>query len=227
MATFHQPSIAGLAASSARSVEQDTGTPRFKRTLDLGLTLLLGVMSLPLVLLIVLLIKLTSSGPVFYGQRRCGRGGVPFTAWKFRSMTSDAPQVLERCLATNPELYEEWRRTHKLRDDPRVTRLGRFLRRSSLDELPQFWNILRGEMSLVGPRPIVAEEIARYGDDFALYKKVTPGLTGLWQVSGRNNLSYEERVELDLYYVRNWSVRLDLHVLARTPAVVLRQDGAC
>ena len=124
-------------------------------------------------------------------------------------------------------LRDEWLRISKvLRDDPRITPLGRFLRRTSLDELPQLWNIVRGQMSFVGPRPIVAEEISRYGAGFALYAKVTPGLSGMWQVSGRNNLSYEQRVKLDLYYVRNWSVWLDLHILFRTIRVVVLGDGA-
>jgi len=179
------------------------------------------------VILVAVLVKLTSVGPVFYGQRRFGRAGQLFTAWKFRSMVANANQVLEQHLASDPKLREEWRRSHKLRNDPRITPLGRFLRRTSLDELPQIWNILRGQMSLVGPRPIVAEEIPRYGDGIGLYKKVTPGLTGLWQVSGRNNVSYEQRVNFDLYYVRNWSIWLDLYVLARTVKVVVIGDGAC
>jgi len=198
-----------------------------KRALDVCLVTLLGLAAMPFVILLAVLIKLTSAGPVFYGQRRFGRGGEPFTAWKFRSMVANANQVLEQHLASDPKLREEWRRSHKLRNDPRITRLGRILRRTSLDELPQIWNILRGQMSLVGPRPIVAEEIPRYGDGIGLYKKVTPGLTGLWQVSGRNNVSYEQRVDFDLYYVRNWSIWLDLYVLAKTVRVVLMGDGAC
>jgi lipopolysaccharide/colanic/teichoic acid biosynthesis glycosyltransferase len=126
----------------------------------------------------------------------------------------------------DPSLREEWMKYRKLRNDPRITPLGRFLRRTSLDELPQLWNIVRGQMSFVGPRPIVAEERSRYGDAFALYAKVTPGLSGMWQVSGRNNLSYGQRVKLDLYYVRNWSVWLDLHILFRTIKVVVLGDGA-
>jgi Undecaprenyl-phosphate galactose phosphotransferase WbaP len=187
----------------------------------------MSIVALPLIIAIAALIKLTSPGPAFFGQRRYGRKGEPFMAWKFRSMAADASQVLEQCLASDPALLEEWRRSHKLRNDPRVTRIGRFLRRTSLDELPQLWNILRGQMSFVGPRPIVAEEIARYGASYSVYKKVTPGLTGLWQVSGRNNTSYEQRVNFDLYYVRNWSLWLDLHVLARTVKVVVLGDGAC
>jgi lipopolysaccharide/colanic/teichoic acid biosynthesis glycosyltransferase len=141
-------------------------------------------------------------------------------------MVQNADRVLDEYLIRHPELKDAWEQDHKLRNDPRVTRVGRFLRQTSLDELPQLWNILRGEMSLVGPRPIVDEEIWRYGDKFTLYTKVTPGLTGLWQVSGRNNLPYEERVNLDAYYVRNWSVWLDVYILIRTIWVVASGEGA-
>jgi len=137
-----------------------------------------------------------------------------------------AAEVLRQYLEANPALEEEWRLTHKLKNDPRVTRLGRLLRRASLDELPQALNVLRGEMSLVGPRPIVTQEVERYGEDFALYCRVKPGITGLWQISGRNNTSYAERVTLDQYYVRNWSIWLDLYVLMKTVRTVLTGDGA-
>jgi Undecaprenyl-phosphate galactose phosphotransferase WbaP len=197
-----------------------------KRALDLGLVALFGTVALPLIALIALAVKMTSPGPAFYGHIRRGRGAGPFVAWKFRSMYENAGGVLEHWLASDPRLREEWLRYQKLRHDPRMTPLGRFLRRTSLDELPQLWNILRGQMSFVGPRPIVAEEISRYGEGFALYAKVTPGLSGMWQVSGRNNLSYEQRVKLDVYYVRNWSVWLDLHILFRTIRVVVLGDGA-
>ena len=202
------------------------GSRIVKRTLDLVFVVAGSAVALPLVAIVAVLIKLTSPGPVFYGQRRYGRGGGPFTAWKFRSMVANANQVLEEHLESDPSLRKEWTLTQKLKRDPRVTPFGRLLRHTSLDELPQLWNVLIGEMSLVGPRPIVASEIARYGADFALYKKVRPGLTGMWQVSGRNLLSYEERIGCDLYYVRNWSPWLDLHILARTVKAVLRGDGA-
>jgi Undecaprenyl-phosphate galactose phosphotransferase WbaP len=175
---------------------------------------------------IALAVKLSSPGPIFYGQRRIGRFGREFTAWKFRSMVKDADAILAGYLQAHPELRAEWERDHKLKDDPRVTWIGRILRRTSLDELPQLWNILRGEMSLVGPRPIVQDEVAKYGERFALYQKVRPGLSGLWQVSGRNDVTYGERVALDCYYVRNWSVWLDLVILARTVRVVLLGKGA-
>ncbi len=175
---------------------------------------------------LALLVKLSSNGSIFYGQKRIGRGGREFMAWKFRSMVQNADALLAGYLEAHPELREQWERDHKLKDDPRVTWVGRFLRRTSLDELPQLWNILRGDMSLVGPRPIVTAEIAKYGERFALFCKVRPGLSGLWQVSGRNDTTYGERVALDCYYVRNWSVWLDLVVLARTVRVVLLGKGA-
>jgi lipopolysaccharide/colanic/teichoic acid biosynthesis glycosyltransferase len=141
-------------------------------------------------------------------------------------MVTNADQVLHRYLENNPDLREEWERNHKLRNDPRITTVGRFLRRTSLDELPQLWNVLKGDMSLVGPRPIVEAEVARYGANFDLYTRVQSGLTGLWQVSGRNDTSYEERVKLDTFYVRNWSVWLDLCILFRTIGTVLLRKGA-
>jgi Undecaprenyl-phosphate galactose phosphotransferase WbaP len=201
--------------------------PRLAKFLiDLLTTLIGGVLMLPLICLIAILIRLDSPGPIFYGQIRLGQHGESFKAWKFRSMVKNADQVLQDYLLVHPELREAWERDQKLRNDPRITRVGRFLRQTSLDELPQLWNILRGEMSLVGPRPIVDEEVWRYGEMFNLYTKVTPGLTGLWQVSGRNNLPYEERVNLDAYYVRNWSVWLDVYILVRTIWIVITGEGA-
>ncbi|HEY9816889.1 MAG TPA: undecaprenyl-phosphate galactose phosphotransferase WbaP [Candidatus Obscuribacterales bacterium] len=201
--------------------------PRFtKLMVDLMATLLGGLLLIPFIAIIALLIRLDSPGPIFYRHTRLGRGGRPFKAWKFRSMVQNADRVLQDYLDRHPELRESWEQDHKLKRDPRVTRVGRFLRRTSLDELPQLWNILRGEMSLVGPRPIVDEEIPRYGDTFELYTKVSPGLTGLWQVSGRNNITYDERVNLDAYYVRNWSVWLDFYILMRTVWVVAFGEGA-
>ncbi|MEO1209956.1 MAG: undecaprenyl-phosphate galactose phosphotransferase WbaP [Cyanobacteria bacterium J06638_20] len=197
-----------------------------KFLIDRLTTLVGGLLVFPLFLLIAILIRLDSPGPIFYGQTRIGQNGQHFKAWKFRSMVVNADKALKDYLVNHPELKEDWVTNQKLRNDPRVTRIGRFLRQTSLDELPQLWNILRGEMSLVGPRPIVDEEVEKYGDKFGLYTKVTPGLTGLWQVSGRNNLAYEERVSLDAYYVRNWSVWLDVYILIRTIWVVLSGEGA-
>lgn len=197
-----------------------------KRSIDLVLTVILAIILLPLLLALALAIKIDSPGPVFYSHRRIGRGGREFLAWKFRSMIPNADAVLDRYLAENPQAEAEWVNTQKLRNDPRITRLGRFLRRTSLDELPQLWNVIRGEMSLVGPRPIVREEIARYGMDFETYTWVQGGLTGLWQVSGRSDTSYQARVDYDRFYVHNWSVWLDFCILFRTIGTVLSRAGA-
>lgn len=197
-----------------------------KFAMDFTLGVAGGLVLLPLILLIALLVRLSSPGPVFYGAPRLGRGGRSFTVWKFRTMVEDANRRLEAHLRNHPDQAAEWHTSFKLREDPRVTAVGRFLRLTSLDELPQFWNLLRGDMSLVGPRPIVAEEIPRYGELFELYKQVRPGISGLWQVSGRNDTTYADRVALDAYYVRNWSPWLDLYILARTVGAVIRCRGA-
>jgi Undecaprenyl-phosphate galactose phosphotransferase WbaP len=197
-----------------------------KRAFDFGVALTIGIAILPLVTLIVALIRLGSPGPIFYGQERVGRYGRRFRAWKFRTMLPNADAVLEQYLIEHPELAEEWQAKHKLRCDPRVTWIGRWLRSTSLDELPQIWNVLVGDMSLVGPRPIVEAEIEKYADHYEHYVQVLPGITGLWQVSGRNNTTYEERVALDVYYVQNWSLWLDVYILACTAKVVLLCEGA-
>lgn len=142
-------------------------------------------------------------------------------------MVTDAEVVLEDYLATDPDLRAEWEESHKLACDPRITRVGRMLRKTSLDELPQLWNVVRGDLSLVGPRPIVWDEVEKYREGFSLYKKVKPGVTGLWQISGRSETTYAERVRLDAYYVRNWSVWFDIYILLKTPAEVLLGRGAC
>ncbi|MGF1512998.1 MAG: undecaprenyl-phosphate galactose phosphotransferase WbaP [Elainellaceae cyanobacterium] len=197
-----------------------------KFVIDLLLTLIGGLLLLPLLTAIAVAIRIDSPGPIFYGHIRIGQGGHRFRAWKFRTMVPNADQVLQNYLDDHPELSADWAQNQKLRNDPRITRVGWLLRRTSLDELPQLWNILRGEMSLVGPRPIVDEELWRYGDKISLYSRVPPGITGMWQVSGRNNITYEERVNLDAYYVRNWSVWVDIYILLRTVWVVLRGEGA-
>jgi len=197
-----------------------------KRILDVMVSGTLLLLLLPLFLAIAAAIKLTSRGPVLFGHRRIGLSGAFFTAWKFRTMRQDGDAILERYLEENPEARAEWERDRKLRNDPRVSAVGRILRQTSLDELPQLWNVLCNEMSLVGPRPIVQAEVDRYGEDFDLYTRVKGGLTGLWQVSGRNDTSYEERVRLDALYVRNWSVWLDLFILYRTIGALLFRGGA-
>jgi Undecaprenyl-phosphate galactose phosphotransferase WbaP len=218
-----------LAGCLAVEVRRDLllPLPRFtKRSIDLFLVCLLLPMVSLTILLVGLLVRLESPGPIFYGHHRVGRDRKKFYIWKIRTMKANGDELLQNALAKDGALREEWLRDRKLRNDPRVTRVGRFLRKTSLDELPQLWNVLRGEMSLVGPRPIVEEEVPGYGQNFSLYCRVTPGLTGLWQVSGRNAVSRRDRVRLDSYYVRNWSPWLDLHILARTARVVLTGEGA-
>lgn len=197
-----------------------------KRLLDLAIVVPGIVLLSPLFLAIGLLVKMSSRGPILFSHQRVGWWGEPIRTWKFRSMVTNAQEVLADYLAEHPELTEEWERNHKLKNDPRITWIGRFLRKSSLDELPQLWNVLMGEMSLVGPRPIVREEIAKYGGAFQDYVRVPPGITGLWQVSGRNNTTYEERLLLDGYYVRNWSPWLDIYILIRTVKTVVCCEGA-
>jgi lipopolysaccharide/colanic/teichoic acid biosynthesis glycosyltransferase len=192
-----------------------------KRTGDIVFSLAVLTLGSPVLLLLALLVKVTSRGPVFYVQQRVGRDYRSFGCIKFRTMRRDADRVLGVLLAESPDLAEEFRNDFKLKNDPRITRLGKFLRRSSLDELPQFVNVLRGEMSVVGPRPIVRKEISRYGDAMDEVLAVRPGLTGLWQVSGRNNLSYAERVELDVRYARSRNLRIDLAIILRTVGVIL------
>lgn len=197
-----------------------------KRTMDLLLTLAGSVVVVPICLLIALAIKLDSKGPVLYSQERIGKDGKPFQALKFRSMVTDADSILDECLSNNPDARAQWETHQKIKNDPRITHIGKLLRKLSLDELPQLVNVLRGEMSLVGPRPCMPDQISRYGWVWSLYKRVRPGITGQWQVSGRNETSYKERAAMDAYYIRNWSIWLDIHILARTISVVLRRDGA-
>jgi len=197
-----------------------------KRLIDVFVVLVGGAVILPALLLVALLVKLTSPGPVLYGHMRLGRDGKPFRAWKFRSMAVDAEQRLEKLLASNPELRKEWEESRKLKNDPRVTKFGNFLRRTSIDEFPQIVNILKGHMSLVGPRPITRDEVGKYGGDFAWIFSVRPGLTGLWQVSGRSERDYAARVSYDAYYLQSWSVWLDIWVIYKTFGAVLRGKGA-
>ncbi len=198
----------------------------FKRLVDLGLIFITSPLLIPLLGFISLLIKLDSRGCIFYTQTRVGREGREIKVWKFRTMVSDADRVLEKYLLKHPQYRAEWEATQKIKNDPRITRIGKLLRKSSLDELPQLWNVLKGEMSLVGPRPIVTDEIHHYGRCFKLYKRVRPGITGLWQISGRNDVTYDRRVRMDEYYVRNWSIWMDIYILFNTIFVVLSGKGA-
>ncbi len=198
-----------------------------KRIIDCVLACLALMLCLPVMAVVVALIKLDSPGPWLFGHKRIGKDRTHFKAWKFRTMRVDGEAILARWFRKHPAAKEEWLRYGKLRDDPRVTRVGRFLRSRSLDELPQLWNVLRGDMSLVGPRPIVEGEVHHYGDDYDFYSQVQGGVTGMWQVSGRSSTTYRERVMLDTFYVSNWTIWLDLAILLRTVGAVLLKKGAC
>jgi Undecaprenyl-phosphate galactose phosphotransferase WbaP len=197
-----------------------------KRLMDIGISLMLGLVLLPIFLLVALLIHLDSPGPVFYTQERLGKDGRRIRIYKFRSMHVNADKVLGKYLAKNPLAHVEWARDQKLRNDPRITRAGRWIREFSLDELPQLFNVLKGDMSLVGPRPILLEQKNLYGSGIDFYRSVRPGLTGFWQVSGRNRTTFQQRTLFDIYYVRNWSIWFDINILLRTIWVVLSRDGA-
>lgn len=198
-----------------------------KRLFDYGLALCLLIVLLPLLGGIALLIKMTSRGPALYTAERVGRGGRKFRCYKFRTMYQDADDRLAHLLRNDASVKKEWEQFRKIRNDPRVTPLGRFLRATSLDELLQIFNVLKGDMSLVGPRPVTQEEITVYYKEAAeLYYCVPPGLTGLWQVSGRSHLGYDVRITLDSLYVRNWNIWLDIMILVKTARVILKKEGA-
>jgi exopolysaccharide biosynthesis polyprenyl glycosylphosphotransferase len=197
-----------------------------KRLMDVALTIVGGILILPLLVFIALLIKLDSAGSPFYTQRRLGQDGVRFRALKFRTMHHDADRRLTELLDSSAELRSEFEQFHKLAQDPRITRIGKFLRKYSLDELPQLWNVIVGEMSLVGPRPYLEKEIPEMAQKEAIVLRVRPGLTGIWQVTTRNESTFEERVDMDVEYVRNWSPWLDLYILGRTVTVVIAGTGS-
>lgn len=195
-----------------------------KRMTDLVIGASALVFLTPIILFIAALVLVTMGRPVFFAQRRVGFNGRTFRCLKFRSMVKDAARVLEKHLETCPQASLEWAENQKLRNDPRITWLGSILRKSSLDELPQLFNILKGEMSCVGPRPVLPMELERYGPYRRAYKSARPGLTGLWQVSGRSNTSYDERVKFDRIYVRRWSLAFDIGILLRTIPVLFKFD---
>ncbi len=197
-----------------------------KGAMDLLLSSLFLIVLSPLFLVIFIAVFFDSKGHPIFAHERVGYMGRRFKMLKFRTMRLDGDRVLKEALERNESLKKEWSENFKLKDDPRVTKLGRFLRKTSLDELPQFFNILKGEMSLVGPRPIVKDEIKKYGEYFDYYKLVKPGITGLWQVSGRNDVSYSERVMMDVWYVRNWSIGLDVVIILKTIYSVLSLKGS-
>lgn len=198
----------------------------FKRIFDITATVIGGILILPVIAIVAILIYLDSPGPIVFGHKRVGQGGKEFPCYKFRSMVPNAQEALEIYLKENPAAREEWERDFKLKDDPRVTKIGKFLRKTSLDELPQLWNVLIGDMSLVGPRPIVRAEVEKYGEYINDFYLVPPGITGVWQVSGRSDTTYEERVLMDSWYVHNWSVWIDIVYLVKTVFAVIKSKGA-
>lgn len=195
-----------------------------KRIFDLVFAILLLPILLPVIAVLWLIVR-SDGGPGFFGHRRVGKNGKPFRCWKIRSMVMDSQERLAAHLAENPEASAEWARDQKLTNDPRITKLGNILRKTSLDELPQIWNVLKGEMSFVGPRPVVRDEMRRYGEHRTAYLSLKPGLTGLWQVSGRNDVSYDERVQMDVEYLAKASFFTDLKIIAKTVHAVVGSTG--
>ncbi len=220
--TFHRSGRKPYVALPSRLIRYHF----IKRYLDILLIILALPVLLPALFIVGLLVKFTSPGPAFFSHRRICRDGAFFSMWKFRTMCVNSSDLLEQYLSSHPEARAEWAKSHKLRHDPRITPVGLFLRRFSLDELPQVWNVLRGDMSLVGPRPIVAAEVEKYAGCFEYYCRVKPGVTGLWQVSGRSKLTYDERVALDRRYVLGWSLFADMKILVSTFKSVANRDGA-
>ena len=214
---------------SSRSTPSETGTPRggtAKRAFDIFVASTMLVFALPAMFFIAVILFSTDRGPIVFAHERVGQNGRRFRCLKFRSMVVDSQEALRRHLEAFPQARAEWDANQKLADDPRVTPLGRFLRATSLDELPQLINVIRGDMSLVGPRPIVQDEVARYAEEIVHYAAVRPGITGLWQVSGRSDVDYDQRVQLDTRYVREWSFAGDIVILVKTVKVVLLRTGS-
>ncbi len=202
--------------------------PTWKRVFDILFSIFAIIVSLPIAIPIILAIKLTDRGPVIYKQKRVGYKGKEFYIYKFRSMYPDADKRLKEILEKDPEAKEEWEKTFKLKNDPRITKIGKFLRKTSLDELPQFINVLKGEMSVVGPRPVIKEELEKYYKNRAKqYISVKPGITGYWQVESRSNIdNYRQRVAMDVWYIRNKSIWLDIKIIVKTIKVMITGKGA-
>lgn len=219
-------SVGSVAVQHSQELLLTSKRSRFVLTTDQILAVVLVIVLSPVLLLLAALIMVADGRPVLFGHYRVGKGGKLFRCWKFRSMYKNSAEMLAELLRTSAEARAEWDRDQKLTHDPRITPIGHFLRKTSLDELPQLFNVIQGDMNLVGPRPIIVAELGRYGLTRWKYLKVRPGMTGLWQVSGRNNTTYEERVELDRYYVDHRSWKLDLTILFKTVWVVVRRDGA-
>jgi lipopolysaccharide/colanic/teichoic acid biosynthesis glycosyltransferase len=218
------PDTLSKIADHQSSTESGNSLALAKRIFDLAFVVLMLPAVLPIILVLYVLTRL-DGGPGFFGHVRVGKDNRDFRCWKIRSMVLDAEKVLEDYLAMNPEAAAEWDRDFKLSDDPRVTRLGRFLRSSSLDELPQIWNVICGEMSFVGPRPVTRKEMVKYEGHEKSYLSLKPGITGLWQVSGRNDVSYEERVRLDTEYFNTQTLMMDVEIILKTAGAVLKRTG--
>ena len=222
----HLRDIAGIVAFSSTNYLTKIQSWVAKRSFDLAIIIFTLPLTLPISLLVALLVKMTSPGPVLYGHKRVGLNGKEFKCWKFRSMYIDADKQLKKILAENPKMKKQWDKERKLENDPRVTPFGKFIRKASLDELPQLINIFVGQMSFVGPRPVMQDELERYGKKADYILSVMPGLSGMWQTSGRSDTAYEDRVTLDAYYIQNWSIWLDIWILIKTVWVVLAGKGA-
>ena len=224
--SLHMRDFGGILGYASTNYLTKSFSRLIKRIIDVSLCVIASPFVLILTLIFAILIKIDSPGPVFFGHRRIGKNGKMIRCWKFRSMYADADERLKQILETDPEMAAEWERNRKFTDDPRVTKVGKFLRKTSMDELPQLWNIITGDMSFVGPRPVTQEEIEKYGGAADYVLSVTPGLSGMWQISGRSDTGYDERIALDSYYIQNWSIWLDMWIIVKTVWVVLVGKGA-
>ena len=224
--SLHMKDFGGILGFSSTNYLTKPGAVFFKRFIDIFICLAASPFVLPVVAVTAIAIKITSPGPVFYGHKRIGRNHREFKCWKFRSMCIDSDAKLKEILANDPVRAAEWEKDRKFTDDPRVTKIGKFLRKTSLDEIPQLWNVLSGSMSLVGPRPVTEPELVKYKQFSDYVLSVKPGLSGMWQISGRSQTGYEERINLDTYYIQNWSIWLDIWIIIKTFGVVIIGKGA-
>lgn len=224
--SLHMKDFGGILAFSTTNFLTKKSSMFLKRFLDIFVCLCALPVLIPVTIAVIIAIKRTDKGPVLYGHVRVGKNHKQIKCWKFRSMCTDADQKLKEILENDPVRAAEWEKDRKFTDDPRVTKVGKFLRKTSLDEIPQLWNIFLGEMSLVGPRPVTEPELTKYGNYADYVLSVKPGLSGMWQISGRSDTGYEERINLDTYYIQNWSIWLDIWILIKTVGVVLKGKGA-
>ncbi|TFH33924.1 MAG: sugar transferase [Bacteroidia bacterium] len=223
--SLHFETFLGIPTMAITSTPNDDGSLLIKSFFDYLFAIVAMVICLPIFVVVAIAIKLCSKGPVFFKQERLGLNGRRFLLYKFRTMLKDADSKLGDLLNSSDELRKQFNENFKLKDDPRVTRVGKILRKTSLDELPQIFNVLMGQMNLIGPRPIVREEVEKYGEAFYELIRVKPGISGLWQISGRNDVEYDRRVQLDLFYIKNWSLWMDIMILLRTLIVVIQGRG--